>query len=78
MGVPVLTSDRSSMIEIAGDAAILVNPDSVDELKRGLVRLLTLSQAERKNYILKGKKRLRGFSFKSMAGKILERVGNSE
>jgi len=78
MGVPVLTSDRSSMKEIAGDAAILVNPDSVDDLKHGLVRLLALSQAQRENFILAGKKRLRGFSFKTMADKILERVGNSE
>jgi len=71
MGVPVLTSDRSSMKEIAGDAAILVIPDSVDDLKLGLVRLLALSQAQREDFIRAGKKRLRGFSFRTMAEKIM-------
>jgi glycosyltransferase involved in cell wall biosynthesis len=74
MGVPVLTSDRSSMKEIAGDASILVNPDSVDDLKRGLVRLLALSQTQREDFIRAGKKRLRGFSFRTMADKIMRSI----
>jgi glycosyltransferase involved in cell wall biosynthesis len=40
-GCPVLTSNISSMAEVAGDAAVLVNPFSVDELADGLSRLLT-------------------------------------
>lgn len=39
-GVPVLTSDRSSMREVAGDAAVLVDPSSTASIAAGLERLL--------------------------------------
>jgi len=38
-GCPVLTSSVTSMPEVAGDAAILVDPTSVDEIREGLERL---------------------------------------
>lgn len=41
IGVPVLTSDRGSLGEVAGDAALVVDPESVDALSEGLSRLLT-------------------------------------
>jgi len=37
--VPVITSDRSSMPEVAGDAAVLVNPESVPELAAAMLRM---------------------------------------
>lgn len=37
-GVPVLTSDTSSMPEVAADAALLVNPADVEQIKEGLQR----------------------------------------
>jgi glycosyltransferase involved in cell wall biosynthesis len=39
-GTPVLTSDVSSMPEVVGDAAMLVDPLSVDSIRAGLERLL--------------------------------------
>ncbi len=39
-GTPVLTSDRSSMAEVAGDAALLVDPTSVESIAAGLERLI--------------------------------------
>lgn len=39
-GTPVLTSNRSSLPEVAGDAAVLVDPESVDEITHGLEQLL--------------------------------------
>ena len=41
LGVPVLTSNRSSMVEVAGGAAELVDPEDVDALAYGLEHLLT-------------------------------------
>ena len=35
-GTPVVTSNRSALPEVAGDAAMLVNPDSTEELARAL------------------------------------------
>jgi glycosyltransferase involved in cell wall biosynthesis len=40
-GTPVLTSDRSSLPEVAGDAALLVDPSSEEAIARGIERLLT-------------------------------------
>lgn len=46
-GTPVLTSNVSSMAEIAGNAALLVDPLSVDEISAGLQTLLRESNAEK-------------------------------
>jgi len=39
-GRPVITSDRSSMPEVAGDAALLVDPESVEAIRAGMRRLI--------------------------------------
>jgi glycosyltransferase involved in cell wall biosynthesis len=39
-GTPVLTSDRSSLPEVAGDAALLVDPLDEGAIAKGLVRLV--------------------------------------
>ncbi len=41
MGVPVLTSNSSSMPEVAGDAALLVDPTDIRSISDGLRRLAT-------------------------------------
>jgi glycosyltransferase involved in cell wall biosynthesis len=40
-GLPVLTSNRSAMPEVAGGAALLVDPTRKEEIAAGLVRLAT-------------------------------------
>ncbi len=40
-GTPVLTSNRSSLPEVAGEGALLADPEDVDELADGLRRLLS-------------------------------------
>lgn len=39
-GIPVLTSNNSSMIEITGNAGILVDPLDKDSIKQGLIQLI--------------------------------------
>ena len=39
LGVPVLTSNTSSLPEIAGEAAVLVDPLDVSDLVRGIRRI---------------------------------------
>jgi glycosyltransferase involved in cell wall biosynthesis len=77
---PVLTSNRSSMAEIAGDAAVLVDPESVDELAEGMIRLLT-NDSERQKQIERGRARCRYFTkektIRSLAA-ALESVANLE
>ncbi|MCX7338869.1 MAG: glycosyltransferase family 1 protein [Alphaproteobacteria bacterium] len=55
-GVPILTSNTSSMPEVAGDAGYLVDPLNVESIKNGLLTLITdiklhqaLSQKARPN-----------------------------
>lgn len=40
VGCPVVTSDRGSLKEVAGDAAIFVNPESVDSITAGILTAL--------------------------------------
>ena len=40
-GRPVLTSNSSAMAEIAGDAGLLVDPISIEDIARGLKRIMT-------------------------------------
>ncbi|QCU73139.1 glycosyltransferase family 4 protein [Pseudoalteromonas distincta] len=41
VGTPVLTSNLTSMPEIAGDAAVLINPLDVDDIARGIDLLIS-------------------------------------
>ena len=47
-GAPVVTSNLSSLPEVAGDAALLVDPTSVDALAAALLRLLDDAGAGRR------------------------------
>ncbi len=38
-GVPVITSNRSAMPEVAGDAAMLIDPENTEELAQRLQSL---------------------------------------
>jgi glycosyltransferase involved in cell wall biosynthesis len=63
-GAPVLTSRISSLPEVAGDAAILVDPRSVDSIREGLRR--GLSDPPRR-----GRERARTFSWARYAQQIV-------
>lgn len=44
-GAPVVTSNRSSMPEVAGDAGFLVNPDDVADIARGLQEAISAGRS---------------------------------
>ena len=60
-GVPVLTSAISAMPEIAGDAALFVDPFSVDAIGEGLDRIVS-DEALRSRLIVAGRERVGLFS----------------
>jgi glycosyltransferase involved in cell wall biosynthesis len=70
-GAIVVTSDRSSLPEVAGDAAVLINPDRVDAIADALRRILTLSDAERTSMAEASIARSRTFSWESTAASVL-------
>ncbi len=61
-GLPVLTSDGSALREIAGDAALLVDPQDADSIASGL-RQLALNPAIRMELTRRGAERAREFSW---------------
>lgn len=61
-GVPVLSSDRSSLPEVVGDAGLLIDPDQHDQLVTGLEQLLT-DQTFRQRSRERGLARARQFSW---------------
>ncbi|MEO8098832.1 MAG: glycosyltransferase family 1 protein [Acidobacteriota bacterium] len=55
-GVPVVTANRSAMPEVAGGAAVLVDPESVEAIAHAL-RSLAIDEASRENLAQRGRAR---------------------
>ncbi|NOQ21321.1 MAG: glycosyltransferase [Candidatus Aegiribacteria sp.] len=69
-GTPVITSEVSSMPEIAGDAAFLVDPYSIDSISNG-INLLCTNGELREKLSRQGLKRAGLFSWRKTALKTL-------
>jgi glycosyltransferase involved in cell wall biosynthesis len=65
-GTPVLTSDVSALPEVAGDAALLVDPSDVESIADGL-RRLSEDEALRKRLAEAGPPRAAGFTWEAAA-----------
>ncbi|MEO1765316.1 MAG: glycosyltransferase, partial [Cyanobacteria bacterium J06629_18] len=61
-GTPVITSNISSLPEVAGDAALLVNPYHVHEITDAM-KLITTDKQLRSQLSLEGCKRASSFSW---------------
>ena len=70
-GTPVVTSNTSSLPEVAGNAALLVNPENVFEIRRGLQRVL-LDPALREGMKVRGYAQAQRFSWTTSVSRILE------
>lgn len=70
-GCPVVTSNISSMPELAGSAAVLVDPYNVDSISDGIYSVLS-NEELRKGLIEKGLKRAAEFTWDITAKKVLE------
>lgn len=79
-GVPVITSNDSSLPEIVGDAGILVNHTRAEAIAEGTIKLLRRPTL-RASLIAKGLERVRVFSWESAARKtiaVLEKAAHSK
>ncbi|HEY9768030.1 MAG TPA: glycosyltransferase family 1 protein [Coleofasciculaceae cyanobacterium] len=70
-GTPVITSNISSLPEVAGDAAILVEPTDVEAITKAVIRLQK-DTIYRQNLINKGLVRVKEFTWK----KTVEQTAN--
>ena len=69
--VPVITSNITSMPEVAGDAALLIDPFSVDSIKDGMVKIWK-DKDLRNNLIEKAKIQRQKFSWEKTGDKLWE------
>ena len=69
-GVPVITSNTSSMPEVAGDAAILIDPFKPEEITEAIIQILDNNEL-RSDLIEKGLIRAAEFSWRAMAQNVL-------
>jgi len=65
-GVPVVTSSESALPEVAGDAALLVDPHSVDQIAAATVTVLADGEV-RERLALAGEQRVREFTWRRTA-----------
>jgi glycosyltransferase involved in cell wall biosynthesis len=70
-GVPVMTSNNSSLPEVAGDAALLVDPADVDAIADAMLRLAT-DDALRAELVKRGLANVKRFSWEKCARETLE------
>lgn len=70
-GTPVITSGVSSLPEVVGDAAVLVNPHNVFDIARGIKEVL-LDDKLRQTLIERGREQAARFSWERAAREVLE------
>jgi glycosyltransferase involved in cell wall biosynthesis len=70
-GTPVIASSVSSLPEVVGGAAMLVNPENVFDIARGITEVLTDPEL-RAEMILKGRKQSETFSWARTAHQVLD------
>lgn len=69
-GTPVIASSVTSLPEVVGGAAMLVNPENVFDIARGITEVLTNDEL-RLNLIEQGRKQAAGFSWARTAREVL-------
>ena len=70
-GTPVVTSNTSSIPEVVGNAAVMVNPENVFEIQRALYRVL-LDQNLREKLKARGVEQAQKFSWEDSVGRMLK------
>jgi glycosyltransferase involved in cell wall biosynthesis len=72
-GTPVITSNVTSMPEIAGDAALLVNPNNIVEISDALLKI-SQDNALRAKLIKRGYERAAYFNWDIVAERVLAAI----
>jgi glycosyltransferase involved in cell wall biosynthesis len=70
-GTPVLTSNVSSLPEVVGDAALLVDPRDPEAIAEGMHQILT-DEPMRQRLITRGRARASDFSWETSVRRVLE------
>jgi alpha-1,3-rhamnosyl/mannosyltransferase len=73
---PVISTTATSIPEVAGDAAILLDPDDVRGFTASMLRLLS-DEAERQRLVTAGRRQVAGFSWERTALTLLRILGDA-
>lgn len=71
-GTPVITSKLSSLPEVAGEAAVLVDPYNSAEIAIAMERVLNFGDGERQRQVQKGLEHAKGFTWEKTAQETLK------
>lgn len=74
-GVPVVVSNTSSLPEIVGDSGILIDPENVDSIARGIEKVLT-GEKTKSDLVKKGFENAKRFSWEKCAQQTLKVLEN--
>ena len=72
-GVPVITSNTSSLPEVVGEAAILCDPSNIEEIK-GAMQIVVENELLREKMIEKGLKQSEKFSWDQSAERLWDAI----
>jgi len=70
VGRPVLTANLSSMPEVAGNAACLIDPYQVDEIRAGIARIIS-DESYRNDLVQKGFENIKRYNPETIANEYL-------
>jgi glycosyltransferase involved in cell wall biosynthesis len=70
-GTPVICSRVSSLPEVAGDAALLVDPHDIDDLAQALAQMVAGDEL-RRELVARGSRQVARFSWQRCAGQVLD------
>ena len=76
-GIPCACSNNGSLGELAGDAAITFDPESVDDMAAALARLLGEPQNDRDARVARGREWVKRFSWADHAKGIARLIGEA-
>ncbi len=78
LGVPVVASNVGSLAEVIGNAGVVIDPYNIDDIARGLSKVLNMSQKEYNKQITLGIDQAKKFSWKNCAEITLNTIKNAK
>jgi glycosyltransferase involved in cell wall biosynthesis len=70
-GVPIVTSGNTALGEVSGDAAVLVDPESISSIAEGMRELL-MCEPRRHELVARGLQRARDYQWDKSSGTLVE------
>ena len=70
--IPVLLSNATSLPEVGGEAAIYFDPNSIKDIEQKIKYIISMSDEEREQIIIKGLYNIEKFSWEKCSSEILK------